>query len=137
MCVVSFLSPNDIMPYHKMTSSFRPLSAQALTIFSTLIAPDTVLLILASGLSYAYSWDSVATLVFLISLSIAYGAICVDPPTKKYQLVIAQAMTFIFDVLMCAVVVGVLEQIVEDVDRKNCVEWCKLVSLGLRCGFVL
>ena len=99
-------------------------------IISTLIAPGTVLLIQASGPSYAYSWDSVATLVFLILLSIAYGAICVYPPTKKYQLVIAQAMTFIFAVLMCAVVVGVLEQIVEDVDRKDCVEWCKLVSLG-------
>ena len=99
-------------------------------IFSTLITPGTVLLILASGLSFAYGWNNVYTVVFLSILTILYGAICFHKRTKKYQLLVAQALTFIFAVLMCAVVVGTIVQIVDDVGKKNCVGVCVLsVSL--------
>ena len=105
-------------------------------IFSTLISPSIVLFILASGLNFAYDWDNISTLVVLIVLTFAYGAICLHKKTKKYEMVVAKALTLIFAVLMVIVVVGVVLQINQDVGKKNCVDYCKLsVSLGVRLTF--
>ena len=103
-------------------------------IFSTLVSPSIVLFIVASGLNFAYDWDNISTLVVLIVISIAYGAICLHKQTKKYKIVVAEALTLMFAVLMVIVVVGVVVKINQDVGKKNCVNYCKLsVSLGVRC----
>ena len=88
-------------------------------IFSTIVAPATVILVMAAGMTYAFNTSSdyessgayIAFLVLFILVSIIYGVVCIwcRPDT---QLKMAKIMTFIFSILMGMVVVGVMVQIV-------------------------
>nr|AHX26702.1 chitin synthase [Leucosolenia complicata] len=92
---------------------------QALMIFSTIIAPGTIILLISSGLVYAYDWNQTATLIVISIVTVAFGYICVFH--KKYEMLVAQILTFIFAVLMIAVFIGVIRQIVIDVNAEDCV----------------
>ena len=91
---------------------------QAAMIFSTLVAPATVILVMAAGMTYAFNTSSdytsgayIAFLVLFILVSFIYGVVCIlcRPDT---QLRMAKILTFIFSILMGMVAVGVIVQIV-------------------------
>ncbi|XP_062523518.1 uncharacterized protein LOC134198189 isoform X2 [Corticium candelabrum] len=92
---------------------------QAAMIFSTIVAPATVILVMAAGMTYAFNTSSdydnsgayIAFVVLFTLVSFIYGVVCIlcQPDT---QLKMAKIMTFIFSILMGIVVVGVMAQIV-------------------------
>ena len=92
---------------------------QAAMIFSTIVAPATVILVMAAGMTYAFDTSSdydnsgayIAFLVLFILVSFIYGVVCIlcRPDT---QLKMAKILTFIFSILMGMVAVGVIVQIV-------------------------
>lgn len=97
---------------------------QAAMVFSTIIAPGTVILVMAAGISYAFNtskdYDSqgtyIAFLVILIIVSAGYGAVCIWC-RQETQLKSAKVLTFIFAIFMAAVAVGVVVQIVDGFDE--------------------
>ncbi|XP_065196251.1 uncharacterized protein LOC135827718 isoform X2 [Sycon ciliatum] len=96
---------------------------QALMIFSTIISPGTIVLLMSSGLVYAYGWNNIASLVFISLVTVAFGVICIS--FKQYEMAAAKLLTFIFAILMVAVFVGVLRQISLDAGTENCDKICE------------
>ena len=92
---------------------------QAAMIFSTIVAPSTVILVMAAGITYAFNTSSdydssgayITFLVLFILVSFIYGVVCIwcRPDT---QLKMAKILTFIFSIVMGMVAVGVIVQIV-------------------------
>ena len=83
---------------------------QALMLFSTVISPATVILVIASGLQAAYMFsDEVA--LFIISLllfvSLLYGLVCLFT-SPKTQIDISKVLTFLFAIVMIIVVAGII-----------------------------
>eukprot|EP00118_Oscarella_pearsei_P021331 m.238774 g.238774 ORF g.238774 m.238774 type:complete len:1476 (+) comp40171_c0_seq3:577-5004(+) len=92
------------------------ISYQAAMIFSTIINPGTVILIMAAGLQYAFSSsDSLSIfytfLVIFILISLFFGLVSVycRDDTKLW---VAKVLTFLFALIMAAVIVGVAVQVV-------------------------
>ena len=91
---------------------------QAAMIFSTIIAPATVILLMAAGMSYAFhtsphndnSGEYIAFLVLFLLTSFAYGAVCIKCG-QDTQLKMAKVLTFVFSIIMAVVVIGVIVQI--------------------------
>ena len=78
-------------------------------------SPSTVILVMASGLSYAnFFIDDNAVLVALLSLTtVGYGVICLYT-SQEFQLKVAKLLTVVFALLMAYVTVGVAAQIGDD-----------------------
>ena len=84
-------------------------------------SPSTVILIMASGLSYSHFFiDDNAVLVVLLSLiTVGYGVICLYT-SQEFQLKVAKLLTVVFALLMASVAVGVTAQAVDDIyERAN------------------
>ena len=82
---------------------------QAIMIFSTIVSPATVILVISSGLKSAYNLSLSVTLLIitlLIIVSIFYGVVCIygSPQT---QIDMAKLLTFIFAIIMSTVVTGI------------------------------
>ena len=91
---------------------------QAFIIISTVIAPATVILIIASGLQASFSFNAIAVIVTLILVAIGYGLICIYAG-QQTQLDVAKVLTFFFSVVMAVVVVGILKQILKDIFQSD------------------
>jgi chitin synthase len=92
---------------------------QAVMLFSSIINPSTVILIISAGLAVAYDIDEVPLVATLLVVSAVYGGICLVF-TQKVQLYVAKFLTFLFAILMGSVIVGILVQTVRsfsDLDR--------------------
>ena len=93
---------------------------QAAMVFSTIIAPGTVILVMAAGTTYAFDtsqdYDSNGTyitfLVIYIATAVGYGTVCIWC-NQSTQLQTAKVLTFIFAIVMAAVSVGVAVQIAQ------------------------
>ena len=93
---------------------------QAAMIFSTVIAPGTVILVMTAGTTYAFDtsqdYDSNGTynafLVIYIATAVGYGAVCIKCNQNR-QLQTAKVLTFIFAIIMAVVSVGVVVQIAQ------------------------
>jgi chitin synthase len=91
---------------------------QAMMIFSSVIAPGTVILVMAAGTTYAMyttqNYDSNGTyvtfLVIYILTAVGYAAVCLWC-SPKVQLKTAKVLTFVFAIIMAVVSVGVAVQI--------------------------
>lgn len=87
-------------------------------IFSSVIAPGTVILVMAAGTTYAMyttqNYDSNGTyvtfLVIYILTAVGYAAVCLWC-SPKVQLKTAKVLTFVFAIIMAVVSVGVAVQI--------------------------
>ena len=91
--------------------SFPFILFQALMVFSTMISPATVILVIASGLQSAYKIPNsgiLAIIMILIIVSVIYGIICLVA-SQKMQLDVAQVLTFIFAIMMAVVVAGIFK----------------------------
>ena len=84
---------------------------QAIMLFSSIINPATVILIISAGIAVAYDANEVALVTTLLIVSVVYGGICLVF-TQKTQLYVAKFLTFVFAILMGSVIVGILVQTV-------------------------
>ncbi|XP_076451581.1 uncharacterized protein LOC143287463 isoform X2 [Babylonia areolata] len=89
---------------------------QALLLFSSLIGPSTIMLVVSGGLSYAWVMNPIATVVVQLLACIAFSVVCVYT-SQKTQLTVAKLYTFLYAVVMTAVVVGTAVQIVDDINQ--------------------
>ena len=102
-----------ISSYDKITANNDSISImfilyQFLLVFSTLISPATVILIIVTGLTALdENLDDVALIVVLCVISVLYGVICVYA-TEKTQIDVAKLLTIIFAIIMGVVVSGIL-----------------------------
>ena len=102
-----------ISSYTKITSNNDSISImfimyQFLLVFSTLISPATVILIMVTGLTALdEDLDEVALIVILCVISVLYGAVCVYA-TEKTQIDVAKLLTLIFVIIMAIVFSGIL-----------------------------
>ena len=81
---------------------------QAITFFSTLVSPATVILVIVTGLkAFDQQLSEVALLVALCIISLLYGVVCIYA-TEKTQINVAKILTFVFSILMAIVISGVL-----------------------------
>ena len=87
---------------------------QIIVIISTVISPATVILIMSSGLSSSFGFNPTAIVVVIALVAVTYGFICIFT-SQKTQLDIAKILTFIFAVVMAAVVVGIIQETVQDI----------------------
>lgn len=97
--------------------SFLFILFQAVLVFSTIISPATVILIIGSGLQGAYKISSDATLaviIILFILSVGYGLLCLYT-SQKTQLDVAKLLTFLFAIVMAVVVAGIFTEVFYDI----------------------
>jgi len=81
---------------------------QLLIVFSTLIAPATVIILIVIGMQAVHAHlDDVALAVSMIIVSALYGALCLYA-TEKTQLMGAKILTFVFSLIMALVISGIV-----------------------------
>ena len=102
-----------ISSYSKITSNNDSVSIlfvlyQFLLVFSSLISPATVILIIVTGLT-ALNEDlnEVALIVVLCVISVFYGAVCIYA-SEKTQINVAKMLTLIFSIIMAVVISGIV-----------------------------
>ncbi|KAH9513510.1 Chitin synthase, class 2 [Bulinus truncatus] len=96
---------------HRLTVVF--LSYQALLLFSTLIAPSMVILVVSGGLQYAWDINVSSIVILQVILCIIYTLVCLYT-SQDTQMLVSKIFTFFYAVVMCAAAVGTAEQVVMD-----------------------
>ncbi|XP_041356161.1 uncharacterized protein LOC121373551 [Gigantopelta aegis] len=91
---------------------------QGSLLFSTMISPSTVILIVAGGLSFAWDIHPVTSIVLQILISVIFVLVCLYA-SDKIQILTAQFLTFLYAIVMSAVAVGTAEQIVTDISSDD------------------
>ncbi|KAK6965691.1 Chitin synthase class 2, partial [Biomphalaria glabrata] len=94
------------------------LCYQALLIFSTLIAPSMVILVVAGGLQYAWNVDVISMILLQVFACFIYTFICIYT-SQDTQMFVSKLYTFLYAVAMCAAVVGTAEQVVVDISEES------------------
>ncbi|XP_055863773.1 uncharacterized protein LOC106072126 isoform X3 [Biomphalaria glabrata] len=94
------------------------LCYQALLLFSTLIAPSMVILVVAGGLQYAWDVDVISMILLQVFACIIYTFICIYT-SQDTQMLVSKLYTFLYAVAMCAAVVGTAEQVVVDISEES------------------
>ena len=84
---------------------------QAVLWVSGIIAPSTVILIVSAGFAVTYNINEIAIVVIFLIVSVLFGFICFVFP-QKVQWLVAKFLTFVFAILMGAVVIGIIYQAV-------------------------
>ena len=97
---------------HNDSMSYLFILYQLVIIFSTLVAPATVILIVSSGLHTAYGLNAYVSIGVLSFVAIAYGLICLYTP-EQFQLNVAKVLTFLFAIIMAIAFVGLLTGAIE------------------------
>ena len=99
--------------YDKITANNNSITIlfilyEFLIVFSSLISPATVILIIVTGLrAIDESLDEVSLIVVLSIVSVLYGALCIYAADKT-QLMAAKVLTLIFAIIMAVVISGVV-----------------------------
>ncbi|XP_045184960.2 uncharacterized protein LOC123542969 isoform X2 [Mercenaria mercenaria] len=93
--------------------SFVFLIYQAILLFATLIGPSSVILVVSGGLKYGWNWGANSSLVIQLIICVGFTMTCLMTSSKT-QLNVAKLLTFLYAVIMTAVVVGTAVQIASD-----------------------
>ena len=102
-----------ISGYYKIISNNNSINIlfilyEFLLIFSTLISPATVILIIVTGLTALdHRFSDVALVVVFSVIAVLYAVLCVCA-TEKTQIDAAKILTFVFAVIMAVVLSGIL-----------------------------
>ena len=84
-----------------------------LMVFSTLISPATVILIIVSGIkALDDSANEPALIIVLSVISLLFGVVCIYA-TEKTQLAIAKILTLLFSIIMALVISGILTETID------------------------
>ena len=90
-----------------------------LIVFSSLISPATVILIIVTGIrALDPSTNEIALIVVLSIISVLYGVICIYA-TEKIQLDVAKLLTLVFSIVMAVVISGIVSDIINDVSQND------------------
>ena len=98
--------------FNSTSVSFLFILYQLILIFSTIVTPSTVIILMGSGLQSAYNWDPQWTITIFTTISILYGIVCLIFP-ENVQLTLAKVLTATFAVVMFLAVVGLFTQTVQ------------------------
>ena len=110
--------------YYEITSNNDSINIlfiiyQFLTIFSTLISPATVILIIVTGLTALDpDLNEVALIVVFSIIAVLYGLLCVYA-TEKTQIDVAKILTFVFAIIMAVVISGIFTDVINDAIEGN------------------
>lgn len=96
---------------HRVSILF--LIYQAILLFATLIGPSSVVLVISGGLTYGWHWNAITSLVVQLVICIGFTLVCLFTSSNT-QLTVAKLLTFVYAVMMTAVVVGTAVQITSD-----------------------
>ena len=112
--------PSTVANLAKLIGSYRNITSnndsisilfvlyQFLLVFSTLISPATVILIIVTGLTALdEDLNEIALIIVLSIISLLYGVVCVYAK-EKTQIDAAKVLTLIFAIIMAVVVSGIL-----------------------------
>ncbi|XP_052786371.1 uncharacterized protein LOC128221808 [Mya arenaria] len=91
---------------------------QAILLFATLIGPSSIILIVTGGLKYAWNIGVTTSVVLQVLVTVGYAATCLLTSSKT-QLNVAKLLTFLYAVIMSAVMVGTAVQIAKDFSKDN------------------
>ena len=95
---------------------------QLIIVFSSLISPATVILIIVSGLkALDHNVNEPALIIVLSIISVLYGAICMYA-TEKTQLDTAKFLTLVFSIIMALVLSGILSDTINGLTEEEEVE---------------
>ena len=97
---------------HNDSISYLFILYQLMLIFSTAVAPATVILIVSSGLQTVYGFNAYVSTGILSFVAIAYGLICLYTP-EKFQLTVAKVLTFFLATIMAVAFVGLFTGAIE------------------------
>ncbi|GAB1607942.1 chitin synthase chs-2-like [Argonauta hians] len=106
-----------LMRYNRHVSVFF-IIYQFVLLLSTVIAPATVILVVAGGLQYGWSISSSYSIVVQYLFSAAFIIICLSCP-GDFQLKVAKIFTFFYAIIMTVVTIGTIVQVVEDLQRER------------------
>ena len=92
---------------------------QFLIVFSSLVSPATVILIIVTGIrAIDPSANEITLIVVLSIISVLYGVICIYT-TEKTQLDTAKLLTLVFSVVMGVVISGIVSDIINDASQQE------------------
>ena len=109
-----------IKDYSSITSNNNSITIlfilyQFLIVFSSMISPATVILIIVTGIkALDHSVNDIALTIVLGIISVLYGVICIYA-TQKTQLGIAKILTLVFSIIMAVVISGILSDTIDSV----------------------
>ena len=90
---------------------------QAVIVFSTAIAPATVIFVISTGIQSSYGISDTFNLIIVLGhilLGISYGLICIFN-SPKTQIDVAKIFSAIFGILMILVIVGLVKEVVHSI----------------------
>ena len=108
--LVMLVSESGIITRRNDSISILFILFQAIMIFSTSIAPATVILFISAGLE-TYKVPSAFTISFLFILAVVYGIMCLTA-SPKTQLDIAKLLTIFFSLVMEVAIIGIFKDLV-------------------------
>ncbi|XP_021377869.1 uncharacterized protein LOC110465974 isoform X2 [Mizuhopecten yessoensis] len=91
---------------------------QGLLLFSTLIGPSVVILVVSGGLVYAWNVSSVTTIILQCLTCVGFTIICLYF-SQTTQMKAAKILTFLYACVMMAVAVGTAQQVVQDLTTND------------------
>ena len=92
---------------------------QLLIVFSSLLSPATVILIIVSGIkALDHTANELALIIVLSIISALYGVICIYA-TEKTQIGVAKILTLVFSIIMAVVVSGILSVTLDGIITGN------------------
>ncbi|KAK3596690.1 hypothetical protein CHS0354_038027 [Potamilus streckersoni] len=106
-----------IRKFNQRVSVFY-LIYQAILLFSTLIGPATVILVVAGGLNYGWNVNPMTTIILQCLICIGFSLFCLYT-SQDTQLKVAKFLTFLYSMVMTGVVVGISVQVAKDFHREE------------------
>ena len=109
-----FIKGIKSIPENNDTISVLFILFQALIVFSTIISPATVILVITSGLQSAFKFSDGMTffiIFMLVMVSILYGAVCLFA-SPKTQIDVAKILSLFFAIVMIIVITGIFRDVI-------------------------
>ncbi|XP_052265046.1 uncharacterized protein LOC127867732 isoform X2 [Dreissena polymorpha] len=91
---------------------------QAVLLFATLIGPSSIILVVTGGLTYAWHINPTTTVILQLIVTVLYAVICLTTSSKT-QLNTAKLLTFLYAIIMAAVMVGTAVQVAKDISKAS------------------
>lgn len=112
--LMDLISESKIITRKNDSISILFIIYQILIMFSTAIAPATIILIIAAGLEdYDFSPSPTVIITILVIVCLVYGLVCLYA-SPKAQLDVSKLLSIAFGVLMLVVVIGILKSVVDE-----------------------
>ncbi|XP_052809563.1 chitin synthase-like [Mya arenaria] len=91
---------------------------EVLTLVSTVVGPSSVILVVSGGLVYAWGVSTTWSTIIQILLIVIYAVVSLRA-SQTTQMIMANFLTYLYSVTICAVMVGILIEVVQDVIGTN------------------